>query len=152
MFSLKIKYPTIDEEVKIVKGTTSQTEGDPQAVLTAEEVVRLQELVRGVPIEDSVIRFAARLVSATRPGEGPLLDAIHKYITYGASPRASQFLVLGAKARAILAGRYHVDFSDIRALAIPVLRHRLVLNFHARADNLDTDTIIERILKAVKDE
>ncbi len=152
MFSLKIKYPTLAEEIKIIKGTTSQTEGNPLAVLTAEEVVRLQELVRGVPIDDSVIEFAARLVSATRPGEGPNVDGVHKYITYGASPRASQFLVLGGKARAILAGRYHVDFADIRALATPVLRHRLVLNFHARADNLDTDTIVERLLKFVKNE
>jgi MoxR-like ATPase len=152
MFSLKIKYPTLDEEVRIIKGTTSQTEGHPQAVLTADDVVRLQELVRGVPIDDSVIRFAARLVLATRPGEGPNIDGVHKYITYGASPRASQFLVLGGKARAILAGRYHVDFADIRALATPVLRHRLVLNFHARADNLDSDTIVERLLKVIKDE
>lgn len=152
MFSLKIKYPKLEEEVSIVKGTTSQTEGHPQPVLTAEDVIRLQELVRGVPIDDGVIRFAARLVSATRPGEGPNLDGIHKYISYGASPRASQFLVLGGKARAILAGRYHVDFADIRALAAPTLRHRLVLNFHARAESIDPDTIVDRLLKTVKDE
>ena len=121
-------------------------------MVLAEEVVRLQDLVRGVPIDDSVIKFAARLVSATRPGEGPDVDGIHKYITYGASPRASQFLVLGGKARAILSGRYHVDFADIRALAVPVLRHRLVLNFHARADNLDSDTLVERLLRVVKNE
>ncbi len=152
MFSLKVKYPKLEEEVRIIKGNTSQKEGSPQAILTADEVVRLQDLVRGVPIDDSVIRFAARLVATTRPGEGSHIDGIHKFITYGASPRASQFLVLGAKARAILSGRYHVDFADIRELALPVLRHRLVLNFHARAENLDTDMIVERLLNAVKNE
>jgi MoxR-like ATPase len=92
-------------------------------------------------------------VAASRPGAtesgARSLEAVHKYLSYGASPRASQYLVLGAKARAILAGKYHVDFADIQALAAPALRHRLVLNFHARADNLDADALIERLLKFV---
>ena len=140
MFSLKIKYPNLDEEVRIIKGTTSQTEGHPDAVLTADDVVRLQELVRGVPIDDSVINFAARLVSATRPGEGPNIDGIHKYVTYGASPRASQFLVLGGKAKAILAGRYHVDFADIRALAIPIPFPLLLANWSILHFSRDSKT------------
>ena len=111
------------------------------------------DLVRGVPVADSVVRYAARLVAASRPGASHTaarsLDAIHKYLSYGASPRASQYLVLGGKARAILASRYHVDFADIQAIAAPVLRHRLVLNFHARADNLDADVLVERLLGAV---
>jgi len=152
MFSLKVKYPTVDEEVKIIKGTTSTLTGAAQMVLKSDEVLRLQELVRGVPIADSVVRFAARLAAASRPGEVAAIDGVHKYIAYGASPRASQFLVLGAKARAILAGKYHVDFLDIKALAKPVFRHRLVLNFHARADGVDTETIIDRLLKAVPQE
>lgn len=152
MFSLKVKYPTIDEEVKIIKGTTSTLIATVQPVLTCDEVLRLQELVRGVPVADSVVRFAARLAAASRPGEVASIDGIHKYIAYGASPRASQFLVLGAKARAILAGKYHVDFADIKALAKPVFRHRLVLNFHARADAVDTETMIDRLLKAVPPE
>jgi MoxR-like ATPase len=152
MFSLKVQYPTIDEEVKIIKGTTSTLTGSAQTVLKSDEVLRLQELVRGVPIADSVVRFAARLAAASRPGEVAAIDGVHKYIAYGASPRASQFLVLGAKARAILAGKYHVDFVDIKALAKPVFRHRLVLNFHARADGIDTETIIDRLLKAVPQE
>jgi MoxR-like ATPase len=125
-------------------------------------LLRLQDLVRGVPVSDDVVRYAARLVSATRPGESSTGDgkpggskppeAVHKYISYGASPRASQYLVLGGKGRAILSGRYHVDFADIRAMAAPVLRHRLVLNFHARADGVDADTLIERVMKLVPQE
>jgi MoxR-like ATPase len=158
MFNLKVQYPTVDEEVRIIKGTTSTVTASADAVLHAEEVLRLQELVRGVPVADSVVRYAARLVTATRPSlagkdtGAKSLDAIHKYISYGASPRASQFLVLGSKARAILAGRYHVDFEDIKAVAHPVMRHRLVLNFHARADNLDADVLVNRLLEAVPTE
>ena len=156
MFNLKVKYPTVDEEVQIIKGTTSTLAATAENVLAAEEVLRLQELVRGVPIADSVVRYTARLVAATRPdgaqnlgASAPGLAAIHKYLAYGASPRASQYLVLGAKGRAILSGKYHVDFADIQAMAAPVLRHRLVLNFHARADNLDADALVERLLKVV---
>jgi MoxR-like ATPase len=153
MFNLRVRYPTVDEEVQIIKGTTSTLAGHADKVLAAEEVLRLQELVRGVPIADEVVRYTARLVASTRPDGAPTggkpLEAIHKYLAYGASPRASQYMVLGAKGRAILSGKYHVDFADIQAMAAPVLRHRLVLNFHARADNLDADTLVERLLKTV---
>jgi MoxR-like ATPase len=152
MFNLRVKYPTVDEEVQIIKGTTSTLTAEANKVMAAEEVLRLQDLVRGVPIADSVVRYVARLVSHTRPGEVPNDDTIHKYISYGASPRASQYLVLGAKARAILSGKYHVDFADIKAIAHPVMRHRLVLNFHARADNIDSDVLVDRVLKAVSTE
>ncbi len=152
MFNLRVKYPTVDEEVQIIKGTTSTLTASAERVLSTEEVLRLQDLVRGVPIADDVVRFAARLVAATRPGLGPEIKDVHRYIAYGASPRASQFLVLGAKARAILAGRYHVDFADIQASAHPVLRHRLVINFHARADNIDSDKLVGRLLESVSTE
>ncbi len=152
MFNLRVRYPSIDEEVQIIKGTTSTVSAAADEVLSTDEVVRLQELVRGVPIADEVIRFAARLVAATRPGEVDGLDSVHRYLGYGASPRASQYLVLGGKARAIMAGRYHVDFDDIRALAPLVLRHRMVLNFHARADSLDSDALIARLLEAIPNE
>jgi MoxR-like ATPase len=152
MFNLKVNYPSIDEEVQIVKGTTSTYTAQAVPVLKADEVLRLQELVRGVPIADDVVRYAARLVAASRPGDSASGDSIHKYISYGASPRASQYLVLGGKGRAILAGRYHVDFADVRAMAGPVLRHRLVLNFHARADGVDSDTLVGRLLKIVRQE
>ncbi|HEX5445346.1 MAG TPA: MoxR family ATPase [Pirellulales bacterium] len=153
MFNLKVNYPSVEEEVRIIQGTTSTLSAQAERVLAAEELLRLQELVRGVPIADSVVRYTARLVAATRPApgrpSGGPLESIHKYLAYGASPRASQYLVLGAKGRAILSGKYHVDFADIQAMAAPVLRHRLVLNFHARADNLDADALVERLLKAV---
>ena len=148
MFSLRIAYPTVEEEVKIIKGTTGTATARAAAALGTEEVGRLQEYVRGVPIADSVVNYAARLTAATRPGCGGPAD-IHKYLSYGASPRASQCLVLGAKARALLAGRFHVDFADLAALAAPVLRHRLVLNFHARADKIDADALVTRLLAAV---
>ena len=152
MFNLRVNYPTVDEEVAIVKGTTTTRVAEAHPVLSSDDLLKLQDLIRGVPIADDVVRYAARLVAATRPGQGPELKNIHKYIAYGASPRASQYLVLGGKARGILAGRYHVDFADIQAMAHPVLRHRLVLNFHARADNTDSDTLIQRLLEAVPTE
>src|SRR5690242_1670328 len=151
MFSLRVGYPSVEEEARIIKGTTGTAVAKATAALGTEEVVRLQEYVRGVPIADSVVNYAARLVAATRPGCGGPAD-IHKYIAYGASPRASQCLVLGAKARAILAGQFHVDFADLKALAAPVLRHRLVLNFHARADKVDADTLVARLLASVPQE
>ena len=152
MFNLKVKYPTIKEEMLIVKGTTGTHTAEAHAVLNTEELLRLQDLVRGVPIADSVMGYAVRMVSASRPGESKEIDGVHKYLLYGASPRASQYLVLGAKARAILAGKYHVDFDDVKNLAGPVLRHRLVLNFHARADGVDADAIIGRLAETVKQE
>lgn len=152
MFNVRVQYPSIDEEVQIVKGTTTTTVAEAAPVLKADELLRLQDLVRGVPIADDVVRYAARLVAASRPDVSRPIDSIHKYISYGASPRASQYLVLGGKGRAILAGRYHVDFADIRALALSVLRHRIVLNFHARADGIDSDEIVRRLVKAVPKE
>ena len=152
MFSLKVKYPTVDEEMQIIKGTTSTLSTKADQVLAAEELLRLQDLIRGVPVADSVVRYAATLTAATRPGQGVGDPGLHKYISYGASPRASQYVVLGAKARAIIEGRYHVDFADIRAVAHNVYRHRLVLNFHARADGLDADALIDRLLKGVKEQ
>ena len=151
MFNLRVAYPSVEEETRIIKGTTGTAVAKATATLGTEEVVRLQEYVRGVPIADSVVNYAARLISATRPGCGGPAD-LHKYIAYGASPRASQCLVLGAKARALLAGRFHVDFADLKALAAPVLRHRLVLNFYARAEKIDADTLVARLLATVPQE
>ena len=151
MFSLLIAYPSLEEEMRIIKGTTGTVVARATPALEAAELVKLQSYVRGVPIADSVVNYAARLVAATRPGSGGPAE-LHKYIAYGASPRASQCLVLGAKARAMLAGHFHVDFADLKALAAPVLRHRLVLNFHARADKVDADMLVERLLASVPQE
>ncbi len=151
MFNIPVTYPTPDEEIAIVKSTTVLQPAELRPVLDAGEIVRLQRLVRGVPVADAVVRYAVNLVIASRPGHGKGLPQIHKYVTYGGSPRASQYLILGAKARAILAGRFHVDFADVRAVAVPVLRHRLVLNFHARAEGVDVDQLIERIIQSVSE-
>ena len=119
-----------------------------EPVLSADEILELQRLVRGVPVADPVVQYAVNLVGATRPGYGSQ-DGVHKYIRYGGSPRATQYLILGAKARAVLGGRCHVDYADVRAVALPVLRHRLVLTFHSRAENVDADALIGRVLKSV---
>jgi MoxR-like ATPase len=152
MFNLKVKYPSIQEELLVVKGTTGTQSVEARPILKAEELIRLQDLVRGVPVADSVMLYAIRLVAASRPGELKEIEGVHKYLLHGASPRASQYMVLGAKARAILAGRYHVDFEDVKAQAGPVLRHRLVLNFHARADGVDADAIVRRLIETVRQE
>jgi MoxR-like ATPase len=149
MFNVPVTYPSPDEEVAIVKGTTTNQQGEVRPVLSATEVLRLQELVRGVPVADAVVRYAVHLVGASRPGVGPSRDTVHRFVRYGASPRAAQYLILGAKARALLRGHFHVDFADLRAVAVPVLRHRLVLNFHARAEGIDADALVQRLLEVV---
>ena len=154
MFNIRVRYPTVAEEAAIIRGTTGTTAPEPNAVLTTEDLLRLQEIIRSVPVSDDVVMYAARLVNATRPAKtkDDGTDVVGKYVTYGASPRAGQSLILAGKARAVLEGRYHVDFADVRALAHPVLRHRLVLNFHGRADNVDSDDVIDSLLDAVKEE
>jgi MoxR-like ATPase len=153
MFNIPVHYPTPDEEVAIVKGTTSNVSTEVQPVLGSEEILRLQELVRGVPVADAVVRYAVNLVGASRPGpgKGPVRDQVQKFLTYGGSPRASQYLILGAKARAILSGKFHVDFADVRSVAHPVLRHRLVLNFQARAEGIGADDLIKRLFELVRE-
>jgi MoxR-like ATPase len=162
MFNIPVTYPTPQEEAAIVKSTTSNAAPSISPILSAEEVQRLQQIVRGVPVANDVVDYAVALAGASRPTAMPgqqvaapgqratKPDEIHKYIRYGASPRASQYLILGAKARAVLLGRLHVDFGDVQAVATPVLRHRLVLNFHARADNIDADEVIRRLLATVR--
>ena len=156
MFNIPVTYPSPQEEAEIVKSTTTNAAVNLQPILSAEEVLRLQTLVRGVPVANDAVNFAVALSGMSRPwttsdaSAKVKPDEVHRFIRYGASPRASQYLILGAKARAVLQGRFHVDFDDVRAMAIPVLRHRLVLNFHARAENVDADEIIRRILKQVR--
>ena len=151
MLNIPVSYPTKAEEAQIVKTTTTNAEVSLEPILTADEVLRLQSLVRGVPVANDVVDYAVALVGFTRPEMvGKPHPQIHRFIRYGGSPRAAQYLVLGAKARALLQGRFHVDFEDIRELAIPVLRHRLVLNFQARADGIDADEVIRRIVAQVR--
>jgi len=154
MFCIQVSYPSPQEEVEIVKGTTTAHVPEVSKIMSADEVIQLQEIVRGVPVADDVVDYAVRLVGATRPdgaGEGTL-EQVADYVSYGASPRASQYLVLGAKARSLLAKRYHVDFADVREIAKPVLRHRIVLNFRSRADHVTSDQIVDRVLMTVPEE
>jgi MoxR-like ATPase len=149
MFNVPVTYPSPDEEATIVKTTTTNVQIDVKPALSAAEVLRLQELVRGVPVADAVVRYAVNLVGASRPGYGAKSDTVHRFLRYGGSPRAAQYLILGAKARAVLRGHFHVDFADVQAVAVPVLRHRLVLNFHARSEGIDADALIHRLIELV---
>ncbi|MEX0736345.1 MAG: MoxR family ATPase [Bacteroidota bacterium] len=148
MFNLWLDYPSFAEEVAIVKATTSPYQPELRHVLNAGEIVAFQELVRRVPVADNVIQFAVTLVNKTRP-QSPEAPSFGKnWIRWGAGPRASQYLILGAKTRAILAGRHTPDIDDVKALAGPVLRHRIVSSFNAEAEGVSTVQIIEKLLAA----
>ncbi len=151
MFNVPVGYPSKKEEVEIVKATTGDVNVELQSILTLDDVLQLQHLVRGVPIANQVVEYAVDLVAASRPEGTSDRTALRRLIRYGASPRASQCLVLGGKARAVLLGRYHVDFEDIRAVASPVMRHRLALNFQARTENVSVDDVIVQLVKSVRE-
>jgi MoxR-like ATPase len=147
LFNTLLDYLTVEEEMEVVGLTTTTHVAQVEAVTQAEEIVEFQRLVRMVPIADSVARHAVELVRATRPDDTQSPDFISKYVNFGASVRAALFLVLAAKARALMQRRYHVTYEDIRALATPVLRHRILLNFHAESERLKTDDILRRLLE-----
>ncbi len=147
MFEVLIGYPEEEEELRIVKQTTSGIKPQLTPALDAAEIQAYSELVRRVPVADHVASYALRLVRQTRVGRGQVPDLVTKYVSWGAGPRASLCLVLAAKARAALQGRYLVASDDIRAVAAPVLRHRIIANFNAEADGVTTDTIIEHLLE-----
>ncbi len=149
MFNIWIDYPSFDEEVEIVRKTTSLYQPEVEKVLKREEILMLQNLVRKVPVADNVIEYAVKLVTMTRPNLNGTPDFIKRWISWGAGPRASQYLILGAKARAILGGRYTPTIDDVRAVALPVLRHRLVTNFNAEADGVSTADIVDKLLKII---
>ena len=146
MFDIKVDYPTDDEEFRIIDTTTSRELGVPEQILTGAEIVAIQQLVKSVPVSESVLRYAVRLIRASRDEK---LPEIGQYLSWGAGPRAGQYLILGAKARAIMTGRTTPGVEDVRAVALPVLRHRLVTNFHAEADGVTTDDLVGRLLDAV---
>ena len=149
MFNITMSYLSEDDEVKVVTATTGTRRPAPQTVLTGDDILAYQEFVRDVVVADDVARYAVRLVDASRPGRGPRLDFVEKWVKWGAGLRASQALILGAKARALMHGRYHVAVKDIQALAAPILRHRVIPNFYGEAEGITSDVIVERLLGAV---
>ena len=146
LFNVILDYLTAAEEMKVIDLTTMTTIDTADTVTTDQEILDFQQLVRMVPIGESVARHAVDLVRATRPRDESAPDFVQKYVNYGASVRAAQFLVLGAKARALMKGRYHVTYDDVRSLYNPILRHRILLNFHAESDKLKQDDILTRVL------
>ncbi len=147
MFNLWVDYPSEDEEALIVKTTTSGRDVEVEPVLDAEDILMLQTFLRRVPVADKVVDYAVHLVRMTRPGTDGVPDFVNEWVRWGAGPRASQYLILGAKARCILDGRATPDIDDVRAVAIPVLRHRLVTTFHAEAEGVTAVDVVQRLLK-----
>ena len=149
MFNITMDYLAEDEEVRVVTDTTGADRPVPDRVLTGDDILLFQQIVRQVMVSDAVARYAVRLVDATRPGRNQHLDFIDHWVKWGAGLRASQALILGGKARALMHGRYHVSVKDIQALAAPVFRHRVITNFYAESEHITPDGITERLLAAV---
>ena len=147
MFNIKVDYPTENEEMKIVDTTTSLPPARPAKVLGGEEILGIQRMIMKVPVSERILSYAVRLVRASRGADFP---EVGQYLSWGAGPRAGQYLILGAKTRAIMAGRTTPDIEDVRAVARPVLRHRLVTNFHAEADGVTTEELVGRLLDLVQ--
>ena len=148
LFNTVLDYLSADDEMKVISLTTSTANEQPDPVTTAEEILGFQQLVRMVPIADSVARYAVDIVRMTRESDSTAPDFIKKYVNFGASVRGVQNLVLAAKCRALMHRRYHVSYDDIAVLSVPVLRHRIILNFHAESDHLKPDDILKRVLEA----
>ncbi len=148
MFKVFVQYPSFDEEFEIVQKTTSMETDDIVPVLNADEIVELQKIVRQVPVADSVVRYALALVRQTRVDQKKgIPDFVQEYVSWGAGPRAVQYLILGGKARALLSGRSHVTLEDIQSLVKPVLRHRLVMSFLAESEGMTADKLIEKLVE-----
>ena len=150
MFQVVVDYLSAADEVAVVRGTTSGRKPELRRVLERDDLIEYQGLVRRIPVSDEVVEFAVELVRRTRPGAPGSPELVSRYVSYGASVRAAQNLVLGGKARALLHGRAHVGYDDIRALAAPVLRHRVLRNFQAQADNVTVDQIVADVVKSVR--
>jgi len=148
MFNIWLDYPSLKEEINIVQSTTALLKPELNKVINGQEIIEFQDLVRKVPVTENVIEFAVKLVRATRP-QSTEYDFINKYISYGAGPRASQYLILGAKSRAAINGNFSPNIDDVKAVALPVMRHRIVTNFSAEAEGLSTNEIIKMLLEKI---
>jgi MoxR-like ATPase len=149
MFNIFVDYPDEEEELRIVKQTTADLDVEVTRTLSAEDILALGKIVRKVPVADHVARYALQFTRLTRRDHGETPDFVRNYVSWGAGPRASQYLVLGAKARAVLHGRNYVSTEDIRAVAHPVLRHRVITNFNAEAEGIKPDDIIDRLIETI---
>jgi len=143
MFNVWLDYPTFAEELQIVKNTTSSLKQEVKKILTAAQIVYFQQLVRDIPVTDNVLEYAVKLVAKTRPHGDMATAQVKKMLNWGAGPRASQFLILGAKCHAVISGKYSPDIEDVQAIAKPILRHRIVRSYHAEAEGMSADSIIE---------
>jgi len=150
MLNVFIDYLPEEDEVRVVSETTRRDDVQPNPVFSAEEVLRIQGVVRKVPVADSVVRYAVRLAASSRPGQKGTPDFVNEWVNWGAGLRAGQALILGGKARALLQGRSHVTPDDVKALAVPVLRHRILPNFKAEAEGVDADKVVEKLLETVR--
>jgi len=146
MFNIILDYPSFDEEVNVVKTTTTDTKPELSKIIGAEEIIFYQHLVRRIPIADNVLNYAVTLASKTRPNTQHAHEQANQYLSWGAGPRASQYLVLGAKCHAAINGKYSPDIEDVKSVALPVLRHRIVRNYKAEADGVGVDDIIKQLL------
>ncbi|MCF6228389.1 MAG: MoxR family ATPase, partial [Planctomycetes bacterium] len=149
MFNINVEYPSDEEELQIMKMTTATYKGEVKHVLDGEKIQRLQELVRKVPISEHVIKYAMQFARLTRLNNPQTPEEIKRLLAWGAGPRASQYMILGAKARAVLNGRYYVSSEDVRAVVHPVLRHRIIPNFSAEAEGITSDIIIDKLLALI---
>jgi MoxR-like ATPase len=149
MFNIVVSYLSEDDEVRVVTQTTGTSHPAPARVLSGPEILEYQHVVRQVVVAEEVARYAVRLVDSSRPGRQQNLAFVKDWVKWGAGLRASQSLILAAKARALMQGRYHVSVSDLRALAHPILRHRIIPNFYAESEHIDADALVDRLLEAV---
>ena len=145
MFNLMLDYPTYEEEIAVVKSTTAANSNKVEAVMNAEEILYFQQLVRRVPVPDNVYEYAVNLVSKTRPGTERAHEWANKYLSWGAGPRASQYLIIGAKSNALMSGKFSPDIEDVKKVAVPVLRHRLVRNYTAQAEGISIEQIVDNL-------
>jgi len=145
MFNVTLSYPTFAEELQVVKSTTSTRQVQLNKVIGAAEILEFQQLVRNIPVTDHVLEYAVRMVAKTRPQGELATPEVKRLLTWGAGPRASQFLIVGAKCHAVISGKYSPDIEDVQAVAKPILRHRIVRSYHAEAEGLSTDQIIEQL-------
>ncbi len=146
MFAIRLEYPSLEEEIQVVKNTTDDEEPELRTLFNAEELLEVQHLIRRIPVSDNVVRYAVELAQKTRPGQGTVPELVNQYLDWGAGPRASQNLVLAAKAHAAVTGRFSPDIADVKAVSRGILRHRILRNYKAEAEGITDEAIIEQLL------